>query len=229
VILFIVIGTSFVFGGFHAYRVMMEMLTIDEIIILGNKHLTKTEVRNLLHVKRHESIFSVSGTEMRERLLLSPWIRETIIRKELPHTVVIKIREAEPLALLKRKKSLYIVSREGAILEKLEQTIPFLPVIEVKSNRKGTLKQALELASTLRTENFFYDKEIEIIANSSKDISLIIDGLIIKVGAGDYRKKLLRLAQLKDEIIRRGIPVEYIDLRFSKRLIVKAPQEAVNE
>jgi cell division septal protein FtsQ len=43
---------------------------------------------------------------MRERLLLSPWIRETIIRKELPHTVVIKIREAEPLALLKRKKSL---------------------------------------------------------------------------------------------------------------------------
>jgi cell division septal protein FtsQ len=111
----------------------------------------------------------------------------------------------------------------------LEQTIPFLPVIEVKSNRKGTLKQALELASTLRTENFFYDKEIEIIANSSKDISLIIDGLIIKVGAGDYRKKLLRLAQLKDEIIRRGIPVEYIDLRFSKRLIVKAPQEAVNE
>jgi cell division septal protein FtsQ len=41
------------------------------------------------------------------------------------------------------------------------------------------------------------------------------------MGFGDYEKKLSSYFALKDEITGRNIAIEYIDLRFSNRLIVK--------
>jgi len=48
-----------------------------------------------------------------------------------------------------------------------------------------------------------------------------INGTLVLVGAGEYEKKLLNYLTIKDEIEKRNILAEYIDVRFSKRLVVK--------
>ena len=54
-----------------------------------------------------------------------------------------------------------------------------------------------------------------------------VDGMLVKVGHGEYEEKLQRLLELEDEIMRRGIPVDYIDLRFANKVIVKPINEVI--
>ena len=54
-----------------------------------------------------------------------------------------------------------------------------------------------------------------------------IDGMEIKVGEGSYEQKLARLFELIDEIRSRPIEVDYIDLRFANRVIVKPVAEVI--
>lgn len=61
----------------------------------------------------------------------------------------------------------------------------------------------------------------EIDGTKPEDISIRINGVPVYVGFGDFDRKLTSYISLKDEIVKRNIPVDYIDLRFSHRLIVK--------
>jgi len=209
----------------YLYGKAAELMLINSIRVEGNKHLSDEEVIALLRLGQRESMLRISSRELSERVLQSPWIRDVAIRKELPHTLIVKVREAEPLALLKKKGRLYIVGRSGDILEELSQTIAFLPVIRMDSGRKDLLREALKVAAIVREEGFFSDDEVEIVARKPEDMRLVVGGLTIMVGKGDYRKKLMRLVQLEDEIVRRGIPAGYVDLRFSRRVIVRPAKE----
>lgn len=206
---------------FLSVRFVIRAFTVEELVVKGNKYISRTEVKRLLGVKKDESILTWDAERGRKRLLRSPWIRDVLIRKDLPHRVVVRLWENEPVALLNRKGVMYLINHEGTPLERLNQTVPFLPIIELRSNRKGTLKEAVKLAEAVRRESMFSDRNIKIVAVSPRNITLKIDDMVIKVGRGDYEKKLSRLASLEDTLVQRRIPVEYIDLRFSNRVIVR--------
>ncbi|NOY38903.1 MAG: FtsQ-type POTRA domain-containing protein [Nitrospirae bacterium] len=221
-VLFIALTGLVGLAGVYLYGKTADIMRINRIEVTGNKHLSDKEVISLMKLGHGESMLRISSRELSERMLESPWIRDVVIRKELPHTLIVKVREAEPLALLKRKGHLYIVSRGGEVLEELSQTIAFLPVIRMDSTRKSLLGEALKVAGIVREDGFFSDEAIEIIAKTPEDMTLKIGDLTVKIGKGNYRRKLARLIQLEDEIVRRGIPAGYVDLRFSRRVIVRA-------
>ncbi len=215
-------------SALYGYDRVAGFLVVKETIVSGNRYLSEDEVISLLKVNRGEGILRLDSDQLRENLMSSPWIREATIRKELPHTLIVNIREAEPLALLKRKGHLYIIDREGRSLEKLNQTIPFLPVIKAYSDDKGLFKEGLKLAETIRNRDFFPNEEIVIQVREPEEITLQVGKMIVRVGMGDYGEKLQRFAELKEEIVNRGIPVDYVDLRFSRRVIVR-PVKAVDD
>jgi len=55
-----------------------------------------------------------------------------------------------------------------------------------------------------------------------------MDGIVVKVGEGEYEDKLQRLVELEDEIRKRGIHVDYIDLRFENKAVVRPVNEVIN-
>jgi len=50
---------------------------------------------------------------------------------------------------------------------------------------------------------------------------MIVDGTHVKIGAGGYEEKLERLIRLEEDIKNMALPVDYIDLRFEHKAIVK--------
>jgi cell division protein FtsQ len=221
-VFFIVLTGVVGLAGVYLYGKTADIMRINRIEVTGNKHLSDKEIISLMKLGQGESMLRISSRELSERVLKSPWIRDVVIRKELPHTLILKVKEAEPLALLKRKGHLYIVSRRGEILEELNQTIAFLPVIKMDSTKKSLLKEALKVAGIVREEGFFSDEEVEIIAKTPEEMALKVGDLTIKIGKGNYRKKLSRFVLLENEIVRRGMTAGYVDLRFSRRVIVRA-------
>lgn len=213
------------------YFVSSEMraaFSLREIIFVGNTHFSEKELKELADLKTGENLLTLSGRKIYERLIQSPWIRSAMIRKELPHRLRIVIREAKPFALLDMRRHLFLVDDRGELLEELKNSpIPFLPVITGDPFRnKEVFLDAIELAKAIKTTGLLEEKDhIDIIANKAEDLSVNLDGELVKVGKGNYVDKLRRLMEVEGAIKKRGIPVEYIDLRFADRVVVKAADE----
>ena len=145
------------------------------------------------------------------------------LRKQFPGTIVIKVEEAVPEALLSLKKRLYIIDEDGRILERIKgETTLFLPVIKDidPENRKG-ITEALKLVNALSEKDGFIDRGDIEIGLESYGLTVSIDGEFIKVGYGKYAEKFERWIELEPEIRKRGVPVKYVDLRFKDSVIVK--------
>jgi len=194
---------------------------VREIKVIGNRHLSDREVRSMARLREGVSIFSVPSGQVVKRLERSPWIKRVYLRKDLPDSIIIRIRESVPSALLEKGRALYLVGRDGTILERQKGEKRFLPVITGDTANRNAVREAVRFAGVLKRYGVDTTKRAEIRVGDMENMTLYYGDTVIKVGYGDYEAKLLRYLELKDEIQRRGIPVRYIDLRYRRRVIVK--------
>lgn len=211
----------------HTFR---SSFVVHRIIFTGNEHMTDEELRTLAGVKFSDNLLALSGKTVFSNMIKSPWLRSVSIRKELPDGVHILLKEAEPFALLDMKGRLFIVDEKGKMLEELRDSqVPFLPIIAGDPfTRKDAFSESMSLVKAMRKTGFMTRKDhIEIIAAKPEELAMNVDGTVVKIGAGEYESKLGRLTELEDEIKKRQIPVDYIDLRFSNKVVVKPINEVI--
>lgn len=216
---------------FFLYAAFKSAFHIEEVIFNGNEHLSDEELRSLAGLKGKENLLMLSSSMIFDKMIQSPWIRAVTLRKELPSTLHFLIKEAEPFALLDMKGRLFIVDEKGSMLEDLkDSSIPFLPVISgIPFGKKEALSEALHLARVIKEKGLLSEKEhIEIIAHKPQEMTVNLDGLVVRIGEGGYEDKLQRLSDLEDEIKQRGIHVDYIDLRFANKAVVKPVNEVIH-
>jgi cell division protein FtsQ len=210
--------------GYLSLRPLPSLVPIKHIAFQGNRHLADDELKAFIGIHPGESLVMVSSTKVAQRLLQSPWVRSVNVRKEFPDTVLLQIEEAEPFALLDMSGHLFLVDEKGSLLEELQDSsVPFLPVITCDPYReKEGLAEALALAKLMAEKGFSSERDrIEIIAHKPHELAMIVDGTHVKIGAGGYEEKLERLIRLEEDIKNMVLPVDYIDLRFAHKAIVK--------
>lgn len=211
----------------HTFR---STFVVHRIVFTGNEHMTDEELRTLAGVKFSDNLLALSGKTVFSNMMKSPWLRSVSIRKELPDGLHILLTEAEPFALLDMKGRLFIVDDKGKMLEELRDSqVPFLPIIAGDPfTRKDSFSESISLVRAIRKTGFMARKDhIEIIAGKPEELAMNIDGTVVKIGAGEHESKLGRLTELEEEIKKRQIPVDYIDLRFSNKVVVKPINEVI--
>jgi cell division protein FtsQ len=233
IIFFIGVVVALGVVGCALYLVSFPLRTsfvVHRIVFAGNEHLSDEELTALAGLKRGRNILTLSTGDIYARMMESPWLRSVSVRKELPDVLHVLIKEAEPFALLDMKGHLFIVDDGGRMLEELRDSrVPFLPIISADPFRKKeAFSEAINLVSAVKVTGLLSQKDhIEIIAQKPEELTMNIDGTVVKVGVGDYEEKLRRLLELEEEIKKRQIPVDYIDLRFANKVIVKPVNEVV--
>lgn len=209
------------------------LFPVKEIVFSGNKHVSESELKAIMGINVNESLLELSSKELEGRLLKSPWIKAVSFRKDFPHRFTVRIEESMPYALLEMNGRTFFVDDKGNLLEELKgESIPFLPIISGDPFKNSSVfSEVLNLVRTMKDKGFIAVKDrIEVIiphGAGPEDISMQVDGMLVKVGHGEYEEKLQRLLELEDEIMRRGIPVDYIDLRFANKVIVKPINEVI--
>lgn len=226
-----------ILAGFLAF----EELTVRNVIIIGNKHLTDKEIRAILLIKEGNSIIYPTSKTLYERLKKTPWIKDVIIRKDLNGTMTIYIKESTPVAIATFNGNYYLVDYEAQILEdftdKIQNKKPFsdtdtketnstilLPIIkniDPFKNRE-TLNEAVKLLNFINHKGFVKaDDKIIITGNNPDNLTLYINDFPIIIGKGDFESKFAKYLVVNTEIQKRGLNVQYIDLRVPDRVIVK--------
>jgi cell division protein FtsQ len=202
----------------------ISVFPLKQLTFIGNRHLTDDELKAFAGVHLNESLLMVSNKEVSQHLLKSPWVRSVSVRKEFPDTLSMTIKETEPFALLNMNEHLFLIDENGKLLEELKgDSVSFLPVIagDPFKEKKG-FSEALNFIKVMNAKRFSSERDhIEIIAHEPHELSVTVDGIIVKIGTGGYEEKLDRFIRLEEDIKNMGIPVDSIDLRFENRAIVK--------
>jgi cell division protein FtsQ len=228
---FVLLVSALATVAYISYIKIISAFPIKRTIFTGNKHLTIDELRALAGIHGKESLIALSGKSVSQRLLKSPWIRSASVSKVFPDILSIVISEVVPFALLDVNGHIFLTDDKGNLLEELkDNTIPFLPIITGDPfKEKEGFSEALTLAKTMIDMGFSSERDqIEIVLSKPQELTSVIDGTVVKIGVGEYREKLERLLELQEEIQRRKIPVDYIDLRFANRVVVKPIKEVIH-
>ena len=220
--LVIVIGALALLG----VKLLSREFHVRAVLVSGNYHLDQKDVIEAAGIAKGDSLFDVPLNQIEERLKKNEWIKTAALRKQYPGTVVIRIDEAVPKALLRDNKKLYLLAEDGNILERISGDVtPFLPVIkDIKPTNQKGISEAIRLVDSLSKKNILQDRESIEIGLESYGLTMNIDGEFIKVGYGNYSEKLKRWVELEPEIRKKGVPIKYVDLRFKDSVIVK-PQK----
>jgi cell division protein FtsQ len=228
-VLFLLVGAT-VFAGVRLYRLSARLFPVKEVVFQGNMHLSESELKTMAGITMNESLLTLSARRLSANFLQSPWIRDVSIRKEFPHRIMIRLTETSPFAILETKGRTFLIDERGKMLEEMKGAVPFLPIINADPFRnKENFMEALNLAKVIKDRKIATERNrVEVIADKGPEsISMVLDNVVVKVGYGDYEQKLNRLFALEDEIRRRSINVDYVDLRFANRVVVKPISEVV--
>jgi cell division protein FtsQ len=211
-----------------------SLFRLERVVFYGNRYTSREELMRLMEIRGGENLLGLSLGRLAGRLSGSPWLKAVSLRKEYPGGLLVMVQEKEPSALLRSKRDLFLIDGEGNVLEKLrEESVPFLPVIVDEGKREqGALPEAVSLAQAIRRSGLAAEKdniEISGMEKGPENLAMKVDGLLVRMGKGQYEKKLARFFELSEEIRRRWETLEYIDLRFADRVVVKPFAEKVSE
>jgi cell division protein FtsQ len=217
-----IITAGILTGAYHVAKAFY----VRDIRVSGCNRLDQNDVEDMLDIKK-EPLLNLHLKDIGTKLRRNAWIKNVSLRWLLPGTLMIHIEEAAPKALLSYRGEMFLVNEEGKIMEEMEeQAPPFLPVISgIDPRYKKVMSEAMKLVEALEAKNIIADRQYVEIGLESFGLTTNIDGEFIKVGYGEYGEKFDRWAELEPELKRRGVPIQYVDLRFKDSVIVKPAEE----
>jgi cell division protein FtsQ len=85
---------------------------ITEIQVAGNARLSADEIRDAMPIAIGDNIFAADLASLGDALRTHPWIASAEVKRILPHTLTVEIREHEPAGLVALGE-LYLVDNHG--------------------------------------------------------------------------------------------------------------------
>ena len=209
-------------------------LQVQDIRIRGNQHLAKGEVLAILEGLRGEHILATDLNEWRQRLMGSPWIEYAALRRLLPSTVEIVIRERRPLALARMGGTLFLIDDEGLVIDEYGPNYAQLdlPIVDGLTSGPPTNGPTIDPAraylagrviSALGPRPDLLQRVSQLDVTNPHDAVLLLDQdpAFIHVGEDEFLERLQSYLDLSEALRARIPDIEYADLRFADRVYVR--------
>ncbi len=214
-------------------RVMAsERLKVGRVDVRGSHFLSEGEIRELMGPAVGENILALDLEALKTRLRASPWVADATLRRTLPDTIEVQIRERVPLALAEAD-GLYLMDAEGTLIEVYgPRTAAFdLPIVRGLARSTGDARRdrAQRAGALLDDLGDLAGEVSEVQVDENGDLRLVLKGRgeILKLAAPPYRKQFLTFLSLRGELAERVPRAEYFDLRFRDRIYAKQPKAAL--
>ena len=125
----VVAGTAA--AGYHGYRQLItsDHFAVKVIRVEGAARADRAEVQRLVKDTLGRQIFTLELARVQQAAAGHPWVSQAEVRRELPCTLVVEVKEHKPLALM-LLGHLYLISVEGRVFKRASaQETEGLPVI----------------------------------------------------------------------------------------------------
>ncbi|MGE3757834.1 MAG: cell division protein FtsQ/DivIB [Pseudobdellovibrionaceae bacterium] len=197
----------------------------DELVIL-RPHLVNMEDR--LKNQNGRSLWEIRLKDVKSDLVEEKWISHIGIARTWPRTLTVQIRPLEvKMIWVSSRGELFPVLENGELLPKVASNqspdAPLLMGENFKTNPELRMK-VLDFLKELPRSGPFAERQISEIRFSEKEgflVSLVENGLQVKMGENNLALKSARVSQVLDYMALHQFEGRVIDANFSKKVLVK--------
>lgn len=225
-----------IYAMYRAFDLVVSASTLQvrHIVVHGNDRMSSRQIQTLAAGLRGSSILTADLEAFRRRLRKSPWVADVALRRVLPGTVEVFVRERRPMGLSRLGTQLYLVDRQGTVIDEFgPQYGQFdLPIIDglVRAPNSGGAaldERRAELAGRV-IDAVGQRKDLarrlsQIDVSDAHDAVVMLDGdsALLHVGEERFVERLQSYLDLAPALKERMPVIESVDLRFDERLYVK--------
>jgi Cell division septal protein len=221
----VVLLALIVLAGLWLYRKTQEdvRFRVTRIATTGVVHTPAAVLCAIGARYQGANLFRLNIEDVRRDLRSVAWIKSIAIEKKLPNTLVIHVNERQPAALVLEGGALRYVDGDGVVFADLSPTVgdPSLPIV---TGRRADLQRSVRFLEELKTgAPQLYSRISEISPVDPSGYAVFDRDLQARVflpGVDAVEKWTALYAVARAESLTRGA-IEYADLRFRDRLIVK--------
>jgi cell division protein FtsQ len=115
----------------HSYYALVNApwFRVEEVAIIGLKHLNEDEILNALMIPPEASLLNLKSSQLAKQLESLPWLESSLVKFSLPNRIVVEVAEREPLAVI-HAEDFYLIDAGGKLVSRAsaEQKQGFLLV-----------------------------------------------------------------------------------------------------
>lgn len=90
---------------------------LREVRVEGRGETAVSDILAAVQANRGDPILAIDIDAVRQRLEDLAWIETASVERRFPDQLIVSVTEAAPMALWQRSQKLYLVSRDGAVIE----------------------------------------------------------------------------------------------------------------
>lgn len=207
-----------------------DLFRLTNISVVGNRLLSSDEVIGRAGLEVGGSLFNADLSAATQRVKAHPVVRETLLLRQPPETLVISVQEREPVATVSRREGLRGLDREGTLFA-LPQAPLDLPVVTgIEALACDSLMLTDEVLPNLvaffevleREAPAFLEDVSEVCVESTQTARVYLVGdtlqLRMQLVSPAHQVRNFR-AYLTSRTYPQGAPA-YVDLRFQNQVVI---------
>jgi len=218
-------------GSFAAYRHVQSghQFAVKTIVVDGAVHTPRSAIDAVTRQYVGMNLFKLDIGRVRRDLGALPWISHVDVEAHVPDTLRIRVAERSPVALVDNGGTIGYVDEQGVAFAALSPAVgdADLPLIRVSpplADARGDISRCVRLLRDLRINDpqlYARISEVTPIAPTGFAMFDREIGAVVYADANDISARWRDLrAIVAAENLGRGA-IEYADLRFADRVIVK--------
>ena len=194
-------------------------LALREVRVEGRGETAIADILTAVRANRGDAILGIDIDGVRQRLEDLPWIVSASVERRFPDQLVVQVVEAEPMALWQRNQKLFLVSRNGDVIEtaNLAKYSKLLIIVGEEAPHKAQdlfdiLAAEPDLRSHVTAAVLVGKRRWNIRMDNDVDVKLP------ETGAGDAWRHFAELNR-KNDLLNKDITI--VDLRLPDRVVVR--------
>jgi cell division septal protein FtsQ len=209
-------------------------LEIAHIVLHGNDRLSRGEAMALVGDVHGQNILAVRLEDWRERLMTSPWVEDAVVRRVLPNTLDVLVRERTPMGIARLGRDLYLVDHRGVVIDAYGPGYADLdlPVIDGLASPPGADPPQMDerraalvarLLADVAPHQQLASRVSQIDVRDARDAVVLLDGdtVMLRLGDRDFAARLQDYLDVATALRDRVSTIDTVDLRFGERMYVR--------
>ena len=216
---------------------VVELFSLKQIHYQGLAQLDREALDSLIFQSVSEDLLLIDLDRVRALVESESWVKEATVRRKLPDGLFIHITERQAVAMAAIDTELYIVDREGVILDRPGSQHPTLdrPIVKGLKNvarENAREENALRMETYLRvlTELTLYNPLIsEIDVSTPSSVAIIPEGDPVSIYLGDKDflaryETFVSQKELYDRLKEEYGIIESVDVTYDDKIIFHTPR-----
>lgn len=221
------LGSGAAWLGYRGYHYLhtapfITSLQVQHVYIIGRTQTKPAHIEHITQPLINQPILHLSLRNIQQQLISALNTDRIIVKRVLPHTLIIAIDERIPVAIWQNENQHFLLDKEGQILTMQAYALPQSVKLPLILGSQAPLHLS-HLLQTLQTQATLYSevKIAQFVGNRRWDLYFHNQTKLL-LPEKNFEDSWTQFAHLNKKFGLLDKSLEYIDLRVPYRMIIKA-------